>query len=186
VAVDTTDVLLRVRDEAALREELAADDDPDRQLLVRWLADGNVSIFTGHRVDDPDADYTIRCWLWAHFGVALADVHDDPRGVFVYPGDSRPEATTYEGIVEELGAQGRFIDPRRPTEEERSERERAISELIQEARSSQRIPEPRVPSVPPLEGFSSVVSRLVGRDLIPELAAVVERVSGSDRPREHE
>ncbi len=186
MGVDTTDVLLRVRDESALREELAATDDPDRQLLVRWLADGNVSIFTGHRVDDPDADYTIRCWLWAHFGVALADVHYDERGVFAYPGDSRPEATTYEGIIEELGALGRFIDPRRPTEGERATRERAISELIQEARNSQRTPVRQVASEPPLEGFSSVLSKLVGRDLTPELTAVVERISGSDRPRENE
>ncbi|HSO40095.1 MAG TPA: hypothetical protein VLT33_46525 [Labilithrix sp.] len=185
MGVDTTDVLLRVRDEAALREELAAPDDPERQLLVRFLADGNVSVFTGHRFDDADADFTIRCWLWAQFGVALADIHDDPRGVFVYPGDSRPDASTYEGIVEELASVGRFVDPARPTDEERAERERAIAELIQEARHSQRIPVETVASEPPLEGFSSVLSRLVGRDLTPELTAVVERVtSGSDRPRE--
>jgi len=186
MAVDTTDVLLRVRDEAALREALAAYDDSDRQLLVRRLADGNVSIFTGHRIDEPDAEYTVRCWLWAHFGVALADVHDDPRGIFVYPADARPEAMTYDGIIEELGARGRFVDPRRPTDEERAERERAIAALIREARDSQRVPVPDVPSAPPLEGFSAVLSGIVGRDLTPELAAVRERVSGSDRPRENE
>jgi len=175
MGADTTDVLLRVRDEAALREELAAPDDPERHLLVRYLTDGNVSVFTGHRFDDTDADFTIRCWLWTQFGVALADIHDDPRGVFVYPGDSRPEASTYEGIVEELAAVGRFVDTARPTEEERSERERAISELIQEARKSQPVPREPAPSQPPLEGFSSVLS---------ELAAVVERVTSSDRPRD--
>src|SRR6476659_1823974 len=41
-------------------------------------------------------------WL-AQFGASLPDVHDDPRGLFFFPDSCEPTATTYEGVLAELG-----------------------------------------------------------------------------------
>lgn len=142
-----TNVWLKVRDRAALREALEAYAEKDRrgfidngreadyeaQLaegydpkpLIRPLPDGNVSIFTGHRFEQTDMEYTIRCWLADHFGDALAHIHDDPRGVFVSPDICAPRAKTYDGIVRELAGAGRFIDPSPPTDEEHEAHRRA-------------------------------------------------------------
>lgn len=194
-----TDVLLRVRDRGALSEALEAharadrkawtdhergpeydklrDDGHDPTPPLRPLSDGSVSIFTGHRFHDADADFTIRCWLWAHFGSALPRIHDDPRGVFVFPDVCEPRAETYEGIVEELASVGRFVDPSPPTDEERATRAREIAELIEGVRLRHQGAPAAVVSEPPLEGFAAVLSKLVGRDISVDLAAVMGRVT---------
>ena len=134
------DVLLRVRDRAALAAALEAYAVADRQdwreqgrvaeydqllreaydptPLLRRHADGSVSIFTGLSFGGDDAELSIRCWLHAHFGDRLSRIHDDARGVFVSPDVSATRAKTYEGIVEELAGVGRFVDPSPPTAEE--------------------------------------------------------------------
>lgn len=147
------DVLLRVRDRAALRAALDAHALADRQdwsaqgrgaeydqLLtegydptppLRTHADGSVSIFTGLSFGGEGADFALRCWLHVHFGEHLSRIHDDPRGVFVSPDVSATRARTYEGIVEELAGVGRFVDPSPPTAEEhrlRSERTSGAAE----------------------------------------------------------
>lgn len=138
-----TDVLLKVRDRAALR---AALEERSARERARWAADGReadyekllaggydplplltpleggaVSIFTGLRFGD---DYGLRCWLEEHFGARLGQIHDDPRGVFVTPDVCEPRAKTYDGIVEELASAGHWIDPSPPTQEERDAKQR--------------------------------------------------------------
>ena len=194
-----TNVLLRVGDHAALGEALVAHARADRQIWtdhdrgpeydelredghdptppVRQLADGNVSIFTGHRFHDADAAFTLRSWLWAHFGSAFPRIHDDPRGVFAFPDSCAPHADTYEGILEELASVGRFVDPSPPTDAERATREREIAELIEGVRQRHTGALPAVVSEPPLEGFAAVLSKLVGRDLSADLNAVLGRAT---------
>lgn len=38
------------------------------------------------------------------------DAHDDPRGVFVLPDVAEPKATTYEGVIAEIGEAGEWIE----------------------------------------------------------------------------
>jgi len=147
-----TDVLLRVRDRGALREALEAHAVADRKgwadqgreaeydeliagghdprPLLRPLEDGSVSIFTGLRFHDGDMEYSIRCWLHAYFGDALARIHDDPRGVFVSPDVCEPRAKTYDGVIAELKEAGRFIDPSPPTQEEEDARRKAFDDYL--------------------------------------------------------
>ena len=178
-------VLLRVRDEEALRGALAT---LTPQTRARRLADGSVSIFTGHRYDDDDADFTIRCWLEAQFGAALSRIHDDPRGVLVAPDFTDTRALTYDKAIAiaTLAGVGHFIDPAPPTEEERARREKAISDLIEGVRQ-QTVPPPSgaASELAPLEGFSSILSKLARRDMTGDLATVSRgRLSTSPPPME--
>jgi hypothetical protein len=147
-----TDVLLKVVDRAALREALEAYATKDRQgwidqgredeyekllaggydpkPLLRPLADGAVSIFTGLRFHDRDMEYSIRGWLHGYLGDALPRIHDDPRGVFVSPDVCEPRAKTYEGIIEELKDAGRFIDPSPPTAAEEAARQASLEAYL--------------------------------------------------------
>jgi hypothetical protein len=47
-------------------------------------------------------------WL-EQFGDALADCHDDPRGLLFFPDDLEPEATSYDAIIAEAADQGLFV-----------------------------------------------------------------------------
>ena len=147
-----TDVWLKVVDRAALRDALDAYAKKDRQEwidrdreadydelvaggydpkpLLRPLADGSVSIFTGMRFHDRDMAYAIRSWLHSYFGDALGRIHDDPRGVFVSPDVCEPRAKTYEGVIAELKDAGRFIDPSPPTKEEDEARTKAFEAYV--------------------------------------------------------
>lgn len=147
------DVHLRIRDREALRTALEAYAARDRARwaeegreaeydalvadgydpipLLRPHADGSVSIFTALRFGDTDMEFAIRCWLHEHFGDALADIHDDPRGVLVTPDVCEPRADTYDGIVRELEAAGRWVDPKPPTEAEHAQRARRLDEYIE-------------------------------------------------------
>jgi len=49
-------------------------------------------------------------WL-AQFGEALPEVHEDPRGILFFPDSIEPEATTYDGVVEEVGDEGSWLSP---------------------------------------------------------------------------
>ena len=158
-----TDVLLRVRDRSALREALESYAARDRKEwadggreaeydeliaggydpkpLLQPLDDGSVSIFTGLRFDDRDMEYSIRCWLHAHFGDALSRIHDDPRGVFVSPDVCEPRAKTYDGIVLELKKSGRFIDPSPPTQGEQDARLKMMEDFMASMEACQKAKE---------------------------------------------
>lgn len=50
-----------------------------------------------------------RAWL-SQFGVALPEVHDDPRGLLFFSEDDEPEeAATYEAVVAEIGDRGLWV-----------------------------------------------------------------------------
>ena len=158
-----TDVLLKVVDRAALREALEAyarkdreewidqgrEDEYEKLLaggydpkpLLRPLADGAVSIFTGLRFHDRDMEFSIRGWLHAYLGDALARIHDDPRGVFVSPDVCEPRAKTYEGIIDELKDAGRFIDPSPPTAAEEAARQASLEAYLASMQTCQEAKE---------------------------------------------
>lgn len=145
-------VLLKVRDRAVLKEALQAYAEADRlswtergreadyeklradgydpSPLIRPLEDGSAALFTCLSFHDEEMELSVRSWLAAYFGDAIARIHDDPRGVFVYPDVCDPRAKTYDGIIAEIGEAGRFIDPSAPTAEEQAERERAMHAFL--------------------------------------------------------
>lgn len=51
---------------------------------------------------------------------ASADAHSDPRGVYVYPDIARSDATTYEGVVADLGEGGMWVRLARAEQAERA------------------------------------------------------------------
>lgn len=112
-------VVLRVRDRAILRQALDAQSLPP---LLRPLGDDAVAMFTGLRFHDTDLAYGIRCWLHDLFAERLPELHDDARGVFVYPDICAPRAKTYDGVLAELAEVGRFVVPTPPTKAEEEER----------------------------------------------------------------
>lgn len=147
-------ILLRIRDQVAFREALEAhyaamraewlanggdgeyDADADA-LHVDNLEDGSVAIATRLRFTDRDVDFAIRWWLDEHFGERLKDVHDDPRGVFVYPDICEPTSRTYADILKELASAGHFIDPSPPTAEEHETRRRDMDAYVDGMRAVQ-------------------------------------------------
>lgn len=72
--------------------------------VLRTLDDG-VLVFTHQRFggDLEELGATLRHLL----GDAL-DQHDDPRGVFVVPDVAAPEASSYDGVIEEIGEAGEW------------------------------------------------------------------------------
>lgn len=74
-------------------------------LHVRRLADG-VLVHGGVSFGGEPDEHAM--WIRASLGDALAG-HDDDRGVFVLPDVAEPRATTYEGVVEEIGEAGMWV-----------------------------------------------------------------------------
>jgi len=91
-----------------LKPFLDLDDESEESegLYAEPLADGAMLVHTFQPFelfrDDPRA---ISEWL-AQFGDALPDVHDDPRGLFFFPDSTEPNATTYEGVLDEVAQAG--------------------------------------------------------------------------------
>ena len=79
-------------------------DDPS-DLVLRTLEDG-VLVFTLSRFSTDVAQVALA--LWHSFGDAL-DAHRDPRGVFLFPDVAEPQATTYEGVIAEIGEGGIWV-----------------------------------------------------------------------------
>lgn len=105
-------LLLKVKDRAGLARAL-----PDATGL-RPLADDNATLFTGVRFStDDDA---MRRVIDQCFGGQAHAVLGDPRGVFVYADVISTRATTYDGILAEVGDGGRFIAATPLTEAERA------------------------------------------------------------------
>lgn len=78
-------------------------------LYAEALADGVYLVHTFQPyeafVNDPAA---IVEWV-EQFGDAWSDVHDDPRGLFMFPDDHEPESSTYDGLIAELAQVGAFL-----------------------------------------------------------------------------
>lgn len=90
--------------------DLDDESESDERLYAELLDDGTVLVHTFQPFElfeqDPEA---VEEWL-AQFGDALADVHDDPRGLLFFGDDEDVEATTYEGVVAEVGDKGFFVE----------------------------------------------------------------------------
>jgi hypothetical protein len=90
---------------------LDLDDESDESdgLYAEMLEDGAVLVHTFQPFeafrDDPRA---VAEWL-AQFGDALADIHDDERGLFFFPDSIEPEATKYDALIDEVSAEGEGV-----------------------------------------------------------------------------
>ena len=103
--------LFRPKDPAKLRPFLDLDDESEESegLYAEALDDGGMLVFTFQPFEVFEQNPTeLRAWL-AQFGDALPDVHDDPRGLLVFPDTCEPEATTYDAVVTEVGDEGVWI-----------------------------------------------------------------------------
>jgi hypothetical protein len=90
--------LLRPKSKSVLRKHT-------RQLIP--LDDGSVLLLTGIRCREFEADTAkARAYLEATFGCPLHKLHDDARGVLMFTDLAEPGATTYDGVVAEIRAQG--------------------------------------------------------------------------------
>lgn len=99
---DTLTPFLDLDDESEESEE-------SERPYAETLEDGTFLVHTFQPFEvfaqNPDAASE---WL-AQFGDDLTAVHDDPRGFFVFPDDVEPEATSYEGLIAEIGGNGIFL-----------------------------------------------------------------------------
>ena len=89
----------------ALTPFLDLDDDAAESsgIYAEALEDGSFLLYTFQPFEAFTEDPSVaHAWL-AQFGEALADVHEDPRGLMFFPDDVEPEGTTYEGVIEEVG-----------------------------------------------------------------------------------
>lgn len=95
-------------EEGDASEESDANEESERH-YAETLEDGTFLVYTFQPFEvfaqNPDAASE---WL-AQFGDDLTAVHDDPRGFFVFPDDVEPEATSYEGLIAEIGGNGIFL-----------------------------------------------------------------------------
>jgi hypothetical protein len=104
-------VLFRPKDPAKLRPFLDLDDESEESegLYAEALDDGAMLAFTFQPFEVFEQNPgEAREWL-AQFGDALPDVHDDPRGLLVFPDTCEPEATTYDAVVAEVGDEGVWL-----------------------------------------------------------------------------
>ena len=102
--VDAVALFRPVRPDA-LTPFLDLDDDAEESngIYAEALEDGSFLLYTFQPFEAFTEDPSVaHAWL-AQFGEALAEVHEDPRGVMFFPDDVEPEATTYEGVIEEVG-----------------------------------------------------------------------------------
>src|SRR5262245_35221486 len=99
------------KDPEKLKPFLDLDDESEESegLYAEELADGSMLVHTFQPFEifaqDPNE---ARTWL-TQFGEALADIHDDPRGILFFPDTYEPTATTYDAVVGELADKGVWI-----------------------------------------------------------------------------
>lgn len=78
-------------------------------IYAEELEDGSFLLFTFQPfslfAQHPDV---ARAWLM-QLGEALAEAHDDPRGVLFFPDTVEPESQSYAEVVTEVGDEGVFI-----------------------------------------------------------------------------
>lgn len=103
--------LFRPRIREKLTPFLDLDDESDESdgLYAEALADGSFLVHTFQPFsafeDDPDE---VLEWL-SQFGDAFADIHDDPRGLLVFPDTLEPDAQSYEQVVAAVEHDGIWI-----------------------------------------------------------------------------
>jgi hypothetical protein len=89
----------RVREKLTPFLDLDDENDESDGLYAEALDDGSFLVHTFQPFsafqDDPDEALE---WL-SQFGDALPDVHDDPRGLLVFPDSIEPEGRTYDEVV---------------------------------------------------------------------------------------
>ncbi|MBX3228804.1 MAG: hypothetical protein KIT84_39675 [Labilithrix sp.] len=103
--------LFRPRNKAMILPFLDLDDgDNDEGIYAEELPDGSFLLHTFQPyalfAENPTE---ARTWL-AQFGVALPEVHDDPRGFLFFPDDAEPdEPQTYDDVVRAAADDGMWI-----------------------------------------------------------------------------
>lgn len=112
-------VLFRPKHRAMLLPFLDLDDGENEEgIYAEELPDGAFLLHTFQPFEllqDPDGAHE---WL-AQFGVALPEVHDDPRGFLFFADDDEPEEpATYEDVVKAVGDAGVWIPPPAASEDE--------------------------------------------------------------------
>jgi hypothetical protein len=119
--------LLRVNSKAVFRECFARMGLPDACLDP--LDDGTVLLST---MQTYGSAFELRTILAHAFGGALADVHDDPRGVLAFPDVCEPKARSYDAIVAEIGSAGVWLPLDPPSQEEMLARMASMLEEVDE------------------------------------------------------
>lgn len=100
--------VLRVRSRRLLRERLEQAMLPPS--CIEPLEDGSALFTSMARFgkDGPN-EYELRVLLTCLFGEDLAKIHDDPRGVLVFPDACEPRGRTYESLVAEVAEAGVWL-----------------------------------------------------------------------------
>jgi hypothetical protein len=101
-AIDAPPERMAEKIERRVRFEARTQDDG---FFFGELEDGS-DVSTGLRFFDPEP---ILAMNLASLLACVLELHDDPRGVFVFPNTADPVATSYEARIEELRHVGRFV-----------------------------------------------------------------------------
>lgn len=110
-------LLLRVNSKALLRDRMERLGLPVS--CLRPLDDGSALLSSmvafGATATDP---FDLRAFLRTAFGDDLSLIHDDPRGVFVFPDAIEPSAQSYDAVIDAVGAAGLWVpaEPLSPAE----------------------------------------------------------------------
>jgi hypothetical protein len=118
--------------------DLDEDSEESTGLYAEKLEDGSVLVHTFQKyqgfVRDPRM---ARMWL-AQFGEDLQLVHDDPRGILLFPDLLEPDGTTYEAVVEEAANECLWVPQQAATKAELATYE---AELMSEVEAIQKDPQ---------------------------------------------
>jgi hypothetical protein len=103
--------LFRPKDRAKLEPFLDLDDESDESegLYAELLDDGSVLVHTFQPYAAFEESVEARLEWLSQFGSALPDVHDDPRGLLIFPDSLEPSGASYEAVVEEVEEHGMWI-----------------------------------------------------------------------------
>lgn len=117
-------VLFRPKHKAMLLPFLDLDNGENEEgVYAEELPDGSFLLHTFQPFELFQAPDAAHEWL-AQFGVALPEVHDDPRGFLFFPDDHEPEEpATYEDVVKAVGAAGVWVPPPAPSDDDEDDDE---------------------------------------------------------------
>ena len=100
--------VLRVKSRKLLRERLERAQLPAS--CIEPLDDGSALFSSMARfAKDGPNEYELRVLLTCLFGDDLAKIHDDPRGVLVFPDACEPRGRTYDSLVTEVAEAGVWL-----------------------------------------------------------------------------
>ncbi len=99
------------KDFEKLRPFLDLDDESEESegLYAEVLEDGAVLVHTFQPYEVFAANPAEAFEWLEQFGDDLPEVHDDPRGLLLFPDSFEPKATTYDGVVAEMADKGFFV-----------------------------------------------------------------------------